>query len=177
MYLYVQAVHIIFVVSWFAGLFYMPRLLIYHTEASLKPEPEATILKDQFRIMEKKLWQIITAPAMILTLASGITMVWINPGLLQASWLHAKLGFVGVLIVYHFYTRHIYQDIQADRFTRSSTWLRVWNEGATILLVAIVFIVVLKNSLSWIYGVAGLILLGMLLGLAIKLYKRIRAAK
>lgn len=175
MYLYVQAVHIVFVVSWFAGLFYMPRLLIYHTEASLKPEPGATILKDQFRIMEKKLWQIITAPAMILTLASGLAMVWINPSLIHQPWLQAKLGFVGVLIVYHLFTRRIYQDIQADIFTRDSNWLRVWNEGATILLVAIVFIVVLKNAISWIYGVVGLILLGILLGLGIKLYKRLRA--
>lgn len=175
MYLYVQAVHIVFVVSWFAGLFYMPRLLIYHTEASLKPEPAASILKNQFGIMEKKLWQIITAPAMILTLVTGTAMVVINPSLLQQSWLHAKLTFVLILVIYHFLTRKIYLQIQGGNFKRSSNYLRIWNEGATILLVAIVFLVVVKNSLSWIYGVVGLVLLGILLGLGIRLYKRLSA--
>lgn len=175
MYLYLQAVHIVFVVSWFAGLFYMPRLLIYHTEANLKPEPEAGILKKQFCIMEKKLWQIITAPAMILTLVTGTAMVIINPSLLQQSWLHAKLTFVLILVVYHFFTRKIYHQIQDGNFKRSSNYLRIWNEGATILLVAIVFLVVVKNSLSWIYGVVGLVLLGIVLGLGIRLYKRLSA--
>lgn len=175
LYIYIQAVHIIFIVSWFAGLFYMPRLFIYHTEGSMKAEPAATILNDQFRIMEKKLWQIIMVPAMVLTLVSGLAMVGLQPYLIHQHWLQAKLGFVAALLVYHFFTRKIYRELQADIFKYSSTWLRVWNEVATILLVAIVFLVVIKNALSWIYGVVGLILLGVLLGLGIKLYKRLRA--
>src|ERR1700761_4176368 len=101
-YPYVLAVHIIFIVCWFAGLFYMVRLFIYHTEAQEKPEPDRTILSKQFEIMEKKLWWIITVPSMLFVLAAGITMLILDPAWLRESWLHIKLAFVVGLVVYHF---------------------------------------------------------------------------
>jgi len=174
MYLYIKAVHIIFVVSWFAGLFYMPRLFIYHTESQEKEAELAKAFSSQFKIMEKKLWTIITTPAMILTLITGTSLLIINPGWLTQGWMHIKLSLVVVLLVYHYYTYRIYHQLKQDKFTWTSNQLRMWNEGATLLLVAIVFLVVVKNSLSWIWGVLGLVLLGIILTLAIRLYKLAR---
>lgn len=171
---YFKAIHIVFIVSWFAGLFYMPRLLIYHTEAGSKSEPEASILKNQFCIMEQRLWRIITTPAMVLTLASGIGMVSLHSYLLNARWFQVKLCFVVLLLLYHFLTFKMYKQVQNNEFKNSSTKLRIWNEIATLLLVAIVFIVILKSAVNWIWGVSGLILLGLLLMLGIRVYKSIR---
>src|SRR5665811_979913 len=102
MYPYILAIHIIFVVCWMAGLFYIVRLFIYHTEAQDKPEPDRTILSKQFEIMERKLWYIIAVPSMVLVLAAGITMLCLMPAWLQQPWMHIKLCFVVGLVVYHF---------------------------------------------------------------------------
>jgi len=158
-------------VSWFAGLFYMPRLFIYHTESQEKEAELARQFSLQFQIMEKKLWTIITTPAMVLTLITGITLLWLNPGFLHQGWMHIKLLMVVLLLAYHFYTYKKYKELQSNIFTWNSNQLRMWNEGATLLLVSIVFLVVLKDSLSWIWGLLGLILLGIILTLAIRLYR------
>src|ERR1700712_1841744 len=102
MYNYILAIHIIFVVCWMAGLFYIVRLFIYHTEAQDKPEVERKILSDQFEIMERRLWNVIATPSMYIVLAAGITMLILVPGWLQRPWLHIKLTFVIFLIIYHF---------------------------------------------------------------------------
>ncbi|MEO6849990.1 MAG: CopD family protein, partial [Mucilaginibacter sp.] len=94
MYKYVLAIHIIFVVCWMAGLFYIVRLFIYHTEAQDKPEPDRKILSDQFVIMERRLWNVITVPSMFLTVAAGVTMLYLFPAWLQQPWMHIKLCFV-----------------------------------------------------------------------------------
>ncbi|HEY1008080.1 MAG TPA: protoporphyrinogen oxidase HemJ [Sphingobacteriaceae bacterium] len=176
-YLYVKAVHIIFVVSWMAGLFYIVRLFIYHTEAKDRPEAERIILFRQFEIMERKLWQIITTPAMVLTLLAGITMLLLNPALLQAPWMLVKLAFVGGLIFYHFRCQRIIGELKRENFRRSSTRLRFWNELATIFLVAIVFLVVLKNAVDWLYGLAGLVVFAIVIMTAVKIYKNYRLKK
>ncbi len=173
-YLYLKSIHVVFIVSWFAGLFYMPRLFIYHTEAAEKSEPDSSILKKQFGIMEKRLWQIITTPAMVLTLLSGIAMVSLVPSLLAQTWLQVKLSFVLLLLAYHIRTYYLYVALNNNVFRWSSQRLRLWNEVATLLLVGIVFLVVLKNAFSWIYGVVGLVLLGVILMIAVRLYKRSR---
>lgn len=170
-YLYLKSLHIIFVVSWMAGLFYIVRLFIYHTEANGKPEPEKSILHKQFEIMELKLWNIITTPAMILALAAGISMIWINPGLLQADWMLVKLAFVAGLLFYHFKCQRIIRDLKNGKFAWTSTQLRFWNELATIFLVAIVFTVVLKSATNWIYGLVGLVLFSIIIMSAVKIYK------
>jgi len=157
-----------------AGLFYMVRLFIYHTEAQEKPEPNRTILSDQFVIMERKLWYIIATPSMYLVLACGITMTIMHSFLLQQPWLQIKLGFVAGLVIYHFICQHKMKQMAKGIYTWTSTQLRIWNEVATIFLFAIVFLAVLKNGLSWIYGVVGLILFTLIIMSAVKIYKYFR---
>ena len=173
-YLYVKAIHIIFVVSWMAGLFYIVRLFIYHTEANERPAHERTILHKQFETMESKLWNIITTPAMVLTVLAGATMIYLNPALLSANWMLVKLGFVAGLLGYHFICQGIIRQLKNGNFRWSSTKLRLWNEVATIFLVAIVFVVILKNAVDWIYGLVGLVIFAVLIMSAVKIYKYYR---
>ena len=112
----IKSLHIIFMVSWFAGLFYIVRLYIYHTEAQKKPEMERAILSTQFIEMEKKLWWIITTPAMILTVIFGTWLLIANPGLLKMPWMHIKLAFVVLLLVYHFVCQKILFDVKKRNF-------------------------------------------------------------
>jgi putative membrane protein len=179
MYPYLKALHIIFVVTWFAGLFYMPRLFIYATEAATKPEQERVILRSQFSIMMKRLWFGISWPSAILTLILGpVVMVrgnW-HQQLLQpeGKWLLIKLFFVLFLYGYHFSIHRILkQELRGD-YRFSSQQLRIWNEVATIFLVAIVMLAVVKQSISLIWGLLGLILLVLLLMSAIRIYKILR---
>lgn len=173
-YRYFLAVHIIFVVSWMAGLFYSVRLFIYHTEANDKPELEKNILQKEFEKIERRLWNIITIPAMVLTVLAGAAMLYINPALLQESWMQVKLGFVGLLLAYHLICQHMMTQLRKGIFRFSSNQLRLWNEVATILLVAIVFTVILKNAVDWLYGLIGLIAFSVIIMMAVKLYKRYR---
>ncbi|MDB5016606.1 MAG: hemJ [Mucilaginibacter sp.] len=177
MYNYILAIHIIFVVCWMAGLFYMVRLFIYHTEAQEKPEPDRTILSTQFEIMERKLWWIITVPSMIFVLAAGITMLILVPAWLQQPWMHIKLAFVVGLLVYHFICQNKMKQMAKGIYTWTSTQLRIWNEVATIFLFAIVFLAVLKDSLNWIFGVVGVILFSLILMSGVKIYKYFRMKK
>lgn len=170
----VKALHIIFMVSWFAGLFYIVRLFIYHTEAQAKPITERKVLSEQFIIMEKKLWWIITTPAMILTLVFGVWMLILNPAFLQMGWMHIKLTFVLLLLIYHFICQKILLDLKNKKYKWSSTQLRIWNEVATLALVAIVFLVVLKNSLNWITATVAFFAVAIGLMLGIKIYKKLR---
>jgi protoporphyrinogen IX oxidase len=170
-----KALHIIFVVSWFAGLFYIVRLFIYHTEAKGKSPEEFQILGDQFKIMEKKLWWIITTPAMILTVIFGILMFSINPGLLLQTWMQIKIVFVTLLLFYHFFCQHILANYKKDTINWTSFKLRLWNELATIFLVAIVFIVTLKSTFNWISGFISFFLVAIVLMIFVKVYKKISA--
>ncbi len=173
----VKALHIIFVVSWFAGLFYIVRLFIYHVEAQAKEETEKRILSTQFKMMESRLWWIITTPAMILTLVFGIWMLILAPGYLQAGWMHIKLAFVAVLLIYHFVCQKIMIDMKNGSYKWKSGGLRLWNELATLCLVAIVFLAVVKNQLDWIKGTIGFFAVAIGLMVLIKLYKRTRKNK
>jgi len=171
----VRALHIIFVVSWFAGLFYIVRLFIYHTEAQEKEEVAKKILSDQYQIMEKKLWWIITTPAMVLTIVFGTWMVLINfDYYLQAGWFQIKLAFIVLLLVYHFMCQKIMNDLKKGVFKWKSNKLRIWNEVATLALVAIVFLVELQDNLNWIKGTLGFfgVAIGLMIG--IKIYKKAR---
>ena len=173
-YLYFKAIHIIFVVSWMAGLFYSVRLFIYHTEANTLPEVERNILQKQYDIMESRLWNIITTPAMVLSVLAGLGMLYINPALLQEGWMHLKLGFVVALLLYHFICQRMIGQFKQGIFNWTSTQLRLWNEVATILLVAIVFAVILRTALDLAYGLIGLVVLGGSIMVAVKLYKKYR---
>ena len=170
----IKSLHIIFVVSWFAGLFYIVRLFIYHTEAQAKTEVEKQILSTQFIEMEKKLWWIITTPAMVLTFLFGTWMIVLNPTLLEQPWMHFKLAFVGLLLVYHFVCQKIMFDLKRGLFKWKSNGLRVWNEVATLALVAIVFLVEMQGTMNWIKGTVGFFAVAIGLMIGIKIYKKLR---
>jgi len=160
-----------------AGLFYMPRLFIYHTEAKSKSSVEYQVLHKQFTIMENRLWWVITTPAMYITVVSALLMLYINPGLLSMGWMHIKLTFVAGLIAYHFISQQMMFKLRDEKLNWTSNRLRMWNEVSTLILFAIVFLVVLKSSLNWIFGVLGLLGLSILLMILIKIYKKYRKAK
>ena len=171
-----KSLHIIFVVSWFAGLFYLPRLLVYHAEAQDKTSQEKEILSAQFEKMEKVLFNAIMIPAMFLTWITGLSLIytaWLDSFGSQ-SWLHLKLAFVVGITVYHFYCRHLILAFRAKRFVLSGNQLRLFNEIATILLVAVVFLVVAKNTLDWVYGLIGFVAFAVLIISAVKIVKRLR---
>jgi putative membrane protein len=160
-----------------AGLFYMPRLFIYHTEAKDQSKEAYTVLHKQFSIMENRLWWIITTPAMYITVFSALVMLYVNPSLLQMGWMHVKLLFVAAMIAYHFISQRMMFNLRDEKSTLSSSKLRMWNEVSTILLFSIVFTVVLKSALNWIYGVVGLLSLAIVLMILIKAYKKYRTSR
>jgi protoporphyrinogen IX oxidase len=172
MYQYVKALHIIFIVTWFSGMFYIVRLYVYNAEANEKTEPERSILRQQFDLMIKRLWLGITYPSAVLTLIFGSWM-WYLLGV-TPDWLMIKLCFVVGLFLYHFSLGAIYNQQIKGIFKYSSQQLRIWNEVATIFLVAIVMLVVVKESMSFVWGLVGLFLFIIVLMSAIKLYKSIR---
>jgi len=172
MYFYIKALHIIFIVTWFSGMFYIVRLFIYNREAQDKPEPEKSILTKQFNIMIKRLWFGITWPSAVLTLIFGSWM-WYLYGSFP-TWLAIKLCFVLGLFGYHFTLHAIYAQQAKGDFRFSSQKLRIWNEVATIFLVAIVMLVVVKQNMSWLWGLIGLFGFVIILMSAIKIYKAIR---
>ena len=173
-YNYIKSLHLIFVITWFAGLFYIVRLFVYQIEANDKPSPEREILTKQYKIMTYRLWYIITWPSAILALLFAVWLLIIMPAWLQMPWMHIKLGFVVLLIAYHIKCQFIYKDLQNDVFKYSSNFMRLWNEGATLILFAVVFLVVLKNAFNWIYGVVGIFLFSIVIMLGFKFYKKIR---
>lgn len=172
MYYYVKALHIIFVVTWFSGLFYIVRLFVYSAEANSKVEPERSILLKQYGIMQKRLWYGITWPSAILTLIFGTWM-----GILYGSlpmWLLVKLFFVAGLFIYHISLHRIFSQQQKGVYKWTSQQLRIWNEVATIFLIAIVMLAVVKQLLSVAWAVGFLIIFSLLLFLAIRIYKKYR---
>ncbi len=173
-YLYLKALHLIFVITWFAGLFYIVRLFIYHTEALAKEEPDRSILSNQLAKMSKRLWFIIAWPSAILTILFGTSLIMQQPTWLQQPFMHVKLGFVFLLIIYHLVSQKIFSQLQQGISKYTSTQLRIFNEIATLLLFAIVFLIVLKNEIDWIWGTLGLVSFAVVLMIAIRLYKKIR---
>ena len=176
-YNYIKALHLIFVITWFAGLFYIPRLFIYHIEASKKTKQEADILIPQLKIMAKRLWYIITWPSAILCIIFAFWLLLLIPSWIAQSWMHIKLTFVVLLIAYHLKTHQIFLKLQKDKIVYTSMFMRIWNEGSTLLLFAIVFLVILKDSFHWVFGLFGILGLGVILVLGIRLYKKIRIGK
>ena len=169
-----KSLHLIFMVSWFAGLFYIVRLFIYHVEAIEKESKGKEYLVPQYLLMQKRLWWIITTPAMALTFLFGLMMLHLSPGLIQLPWMQVKLIFVVLLLVYHFICQKIMVSLQKDRVLLSSQKLRIWNEVATLFLVSIVFLVVLKSTMDWLNATLVFILIAVGLMLGIQWYKKTR---
>ncbi|MEM8502569.1 MAG: protoporphyrinogen oxidase HemJ [Cyanobacteria bacterium P01_D01_bin.1] len=160
-YYWFKAFHIVGVVVWFAGLFYLVRLFIYHVEAEQEAEPARSILKKQYALMETRLLRIITTPGMLLTLAMAGGLLWQRPDVLYEGWMHAKLGFVALLVVYHMYCAKLRKQLAAGECSWGPKQLRALNEAPTLLLVTIVLLVIFQNSFptnatTWL--IAGLVL-------------------
>lgn len=165
-------------VAWFAALFYMPRLLIYHVEAQAKSDAERLILSAQFKIMQKRLWNFISWPAMILTTVFGTWLLFDNFGyFMTQAWFILKLCFVFGLMLYHLQTQMIFQKQQKDVFPWKSFHLRLWNEVATLLLFIIVFLVIPKKNDNWVWGGLALVILAVALYAATVIYKKNREGK
>ena len=174
-YNYIKSLHLIFIITWFAGLFYQPRLFIYHIEASKKESPEKEILEKQLKLMARRLWYIITWPSAILATTFAVWLLILMPSWLSQSWMLIKLGFVLLLILYHFKTHQMFLQLQKDVINYSSVFMRLWNEGATLFLFSIVFLAILKSSIHWVFAFGGIIGLIVFLALGIKLYKKYRS--
>lgn len=174
-YNYLKAFHLIFVITWFAGLFYIPRLFVYQIEAFHKPSPDKEILGKQLKLMAKRLWYIITWPSAILATIFAVWLMILRPIYFTEPWMLVKLGFVALLFIYHFKTHQYYKQLQCDDVRKSSGYMRIWNEGATFILFAVVFIIILQSTINWIFGIVGMIVLGLLIILGYKVYKNIRA--
>ncbi len=172
------SLHIIFIVTWFAGLFYIVRLFIYHREAQDMPEAEKKILSTQYKIMQRRLWFGITWPSAIITFILGPWLwLWFFPQYITQPFFILKLAFVFALALYHLQCHSIYKQMQQDIFKKSSFSLRIWNEVASILLVAIVFLIVLKQNNEYVWYGIGLFLLAAALFIGINIYKKSREGK
>lgn len=175
--LYLKALHLIFVVTWFAGLFYSVRLFIYHSECQQLPEQEREVLSRHFKKAARNLWWGITWPSAMGVLIFGFWFLFEWFGTAIPNWMWLKIVLVTGLFVYHLLCDVIFRRLQKDHFVYSGFQLRIWNEVATLFLVAIIFIVVLKGQGNWLYGIFGLIGFSVLLMTAIRIYKRIRENK
>lgn len=176
-YNYIKALHLIFVITWFAGLFYIVRLFVYHAEAKEKPQPEQDILIKQYQLMQYRLWYIITWPSAILASIFAYWMLFftdIGSAWLTQPWMHVKLVFVLLLYIYHIKCHQIFKQLQKNEVKHSSNFFRIWNEGATLILFAIVFLVILKSAINWIFGVIGIFVFSILIMVGFRFYKRIR---
>lgn len=172
MYLYIKAIHIIFIVTWFAALFYMPRLFVYFEEAKLLPESEKNILQNQYLLMQKRLWYGIAWPSFVITMVLGFTLLYMYQSV--PLWMVWKLFFVFLLVLFHISCQYIFNQQSNHTSNYTSNQMRIWNEVATIFLVAIVFLVVLKDTMSLFYGLLGLGIFIFILMSGIKIYKIIR---
>ncbi len=171
--LYIKAIHIIFVVSWFAALFYIVRLFIYATEAQAKDEVARPILTQQFLIMQRKLWYMIGWPAAVGTTVFGFWMIFLNATYyLSQPWMWLKLIAVGILFLYHFQCDRILRQQKQGVYKFSSFRLRLFNEIATIILVAIVFLVVIKSSSGLLWGILGMFAFAAVLMLVVYIYRK-----
>lgn len=173
-YYWFKAFHLIGVVVWFAGLFYLVRLFVYHAEAAEQPEPAQSILKNQYEIMEKRLYGIITTPGMIVTVVMAVGLISTEPEVMKSPWLHAKLGLVGLLLIYHFYCGRIMKKLAVNECQWTGQQFRALNEAPTLLLVTIVMLAVFKNSLPTDLTTWLLVALVVVMAASIQLYAKKR---
>jgi protoporphyrinogen IX oxidase len=173
-FLYLKAVHIIFIVTWFAGMFYIPRLFINLIESAGKPEPERSILYNQLIGMTSRLWYGITWPSAVLTLMMGTALLVDQPAYLQYPFMQIKLGLVVLLYAYHFSLHQIFKQLKRKEYRYTSDQMRIWNEVATILLISIVFLIVVKTALSLAWGLVGLLIVTIAIMVGIRVYKKLR---
>lgn len=179
-YFIAKAIHIIFVVSYFAGIFYLIRLFIYHTETLTRDEePKRSILHKQYMFMEERLWNIITLPAFIIMVLSGAYLLYVMPMFLQQGWLHIKLFFVFGLVAYHIWSWYLLKKLRKEETPYTSLQLRMGNEVATLILFAVVFAVILKDIFieNWYWSLISFVLMGVFIMLVVKIVNRSKKIK
>jgi protoporphyrinogen IX oxidase len=174
---YFKAFHIIGAVAWFAGLFYLVRMFVYHVEADQKPEPLREPFKNQFNLMEWRVYKIICNPAMMITWACGLTMTYLNPDYWLMGWFHVKFALIVLLTVYHLWCKRLILRLERGERPYSSFQFRLLNEAPTLFLVSIVLLGVLKDILNFAYAFSGLIAFGFMLYLGAKFYRMNREKK
>ena len=172
-YLVLKTIHLIAVVCWFAGLFYLGRLFIYHKEAEKKLENSQKILQEQYKLMANRLMNIITWTSTIISSFFGFYMLYKNTSLLGLSWMKVKLIFVSILIIYTILSQTILNQLNKGTIKLNDLQLRLWNEGATLLLISIISLAVIKTSISWLKAIFIFLLIGITLMFLINLYKRL----
>ena len=173
-YLIYKAIHVILVVSYFAGLFYIVRLMIYHTDTQKMDEPKRSILAEQYKFMEGRLWNVITVPAFTVMVIMGTWMLVKNPSLLNAGWMQFKLGMLAILFGYHYWCWKTLRELKKDIFKYTSVRLRMMNEVATVLLFAIVFAVIQKGGFvkHWPWAVVSFVMIGAIIMMMVKIINR-----
>ena len=171
--LFLKALHIVGFVAWFAGLFYLVRIFVYHAEAGEKGEPEKSILQKQFTQMQWRVYRIICNPAMMITWTAGIVMLVLNPTYLQMGWMHIKLTLLVVLLGYHLYCTRVIRRQEAGEEGMTPWQLRLFNEIPTLFLVAITFLAVYGKAggLNYLYFIVGLVLFSVLIYGGARAYK------
>lgn len=169
-----KALHVVFMVTWFAGLFYIVRLYVYHREAQDKNELERGVLIPQFQLMEKRLWFAITWPSALLCTVFALIMLGLNTNLLLLPYMQVKFGFVAALLGYQIYLHWLFRRFQSNTNLPSSITLRFINEVPTVILIAVVFLIIQKTTFGWVKGLIGILGLAVLLTVAIKWYQRYR---
>lgn len=179
MYFLLKSLHIVGFVAWFAGLFYLVRIFVYHRESMDKAEPERGILIRQFQIMEWRVYKIIMNPAMMITWTCGLGMLYLN-GLEWLSvngWMHVKLTLLVLLTGYHIWCKRTIRKMEAGEYPYTSFQFRLLNELPTLFLLSIVLLAVYRNLLNFSYAFGGILAFGFALFLGARMYRRARMAK
>ena len=171
-YLAIKALHLIFVICWFSGLFYIGRIFIYHKEAESKPDNERLVLQIQFLIMAERLMYIILWPSVLFTTVFGWIMIYKNPALLELIWMKIKLILVSLLILYVVICQYFLNQMKKGKLFISEFRLRLFSEAATLFLISIVFIATLKNNVTWLYATAYFFIIAIVLIYLVKAYKK-----
>ncbi|WP_285269061.1 CopD family protein [Kaistella rhinocerotis] len=182
LYVILKAVHIIFMVSYFAGIFYLVRIFVYYKDTDDFPDPKQNILREQYVFMARRLWNIITVPAGVIMLASGLTLIFLNFGLMKSPWFHLKLTFLVGLALYHYWcwkkVLHL-KNLSGKSIETKNIKLRQANEIATFILFLVVFTVILKGAVLayWWQLITGFILLVAAITATVKLVNKNKAGR
>ncbi len=156
MYFFAKSLHLVGMVSWMAGMFYLVRLMVYHAEALTKPEPEKGILCRQYNLMEWKVYRIILVPAVLITWSFGTMLLVLQPAWWQQGWMHVKLLLLVLLSAYTHYTKSHIRWLEQGSVRYNHMFYRVLNEVPTLFLVAIVMLAVYKSGIHYGYLAAGM---------------------
>lgn len=138
-YLWFKSLHLIAVISWMAGMLYLPRLFVYHVGAK-----KGSDLSETLKVMERRLLRFIMNPAMIITWIIGLLLLWSNPAIMEQGWMHAKLTLVILMSILHMVFSKWRKTFAADQNKKSAKFYKIWNEGPTVLMIIIVVLVLVK---------------------------------